>query len=71
MQPTPLDAWAYVYALRSYRDHEHYGFPYPGTIRDQPYLWKLAVDCVRDAINEARAQAAAEAAEKARQDTKK
>lgn len=71
MEPTETDLLAYVYAVRSFRDYEHYGFPYPGTILDQPYLWKLAVSCVRDAINEARAQAAAEAADKVRRESNK
>ncbi|CAN5197778.1 hypothetical protein BH24ACT19_BH24ACT19_11030 [soil metagenome] len=61
MEPTIFELEAYVYAIESYPDHERYGLPYPGSSKDQPYVWKLALDCVTDAINAARTQAHAEA----------
>lgn len=64
MEPTSFELEAYVYAIESYRDHERYGLPYLGGSKDQPYVWKLAVDCVTDAVNVVRSEAHA----KARQD---
>jgi len=68
MDPTIFDLLAHNYAVRSHNDYEHYGFPYPGTVLDQPVVWKLAVDCVREAFDEGRAQASAEASAKARRE---
>lgn len=67
MAPTARDMWAYVDAVKAYREYEYFGLPYPGTIRDQPAIWRLAVECVRDGANEARAQASAEAAKKSKE----
>ena len=65
MEPTDFDIEAYIYALESYRDYEPYGhLPYEGALRDQPWVWKLAVDVVKSAIDAARAQARAEARQK-------
>ncbi len=61
MNPTLFDLQAYIYALEAFRDHGRYGLPYEGGSRDQPYMWKLALDCVEDAIGAARSQARAEA----------
>ncbi len=61
MEPTSFELEAYVYAIESYRDHERYGLSYPGGSKDQPYVWKLTVDCVTDAVNTARAEAHAKA----------
>lgn len=67
-EPTLADMLAYEYAIESFRDFEHYGLPYEGGSREQPYRWKLALDCVNSAMGAARAQAAAEARVKQRED---
>jgi hypothetical protein len=55
--PTMLEMWAYLNARRWHEEFERYGFPYPGTVRDQPYVWRLAVDCHKDATAEAQVAA--------------
>lgn len=65
MDPTPFEMMAYVYAVKSYNDHERYGLPYEGGLMDQPFEWKIANDCVHDALNAARAQARIDAKDKA------
>lgn len=62
MEPTLFDLRAYNYAVSAFNEYEHYGFPYPGTIRDQPMIWRLAVDCVREGHGAGRAQASSEEA---------
>jgi hypothetical protein len=52
--PTGFELWAYVHAGEWAAEHSRYGFPYPGTIRDQPVVWRLAVDCHADATTEGR-----------------
>lgn len=61
MEPENFEIMAYVYALESYNDFERYGFPYEGASMDQPYAWKLAVSCVKDALAAAHAEARAAA----------
>ncbi len=61
MEPTDLEMWAYVYAIESYRDHERYGAPYEGGYMLWPWVYKLSIDCVKDAIATATNQARAEA----------
>jgi len=59
MKPTAFQVEVYEYTIESYRDHERYGLPYPRGSKDQLYVWKLAVDCVTDAVNQAKAHAEA------------
>lgn len=66
-EPTHFDAQAYVYAVRSYLDFERYGFPYEGGYMVQPWVWKLALDTVKDALNAAEAEARAEKRERERE----
>ncbi len=54
---------AYAYAVRAHREYERFGFPEPGTVRDQPMVWKLAVLAVGEASAEGQAQARKEARE--------
>lgn len=61
MEPEDFELMAYLYALESYNDFERYGFPYEGASMDQPYIWKLAVSTVKDALDAARAEARAAA----------
>lgn len=70
--PDEFELLAYVYAVESARDHERYGRPYEGTVRDQPALWKHAVDCYEDATGQGRARAEhdAEADRRARERNK-
>ncbi len=65
MEPTAFEVHALVYALESYRDHQRYEkLPYEGGLMEQPWVWKLAVDVVHDAIAAASAQARAESRQK-------
>ena len=63
MNPTLFELEAYIYAVEAHNDHERYGLPYEGGVRDQPWIWKLAVDCVISAQTAAIAAAHAQARE--------
>jgi hypothetical protein len=60
---TEFLALSYYHAGRWAAEYDEHGLPYPGTVRDQPQIWRMAVDCVRDAraIGRETAQAVAAA----------
>jgi hypothetical protein len=61
MDPTDFELWAYIYAIESYRDHERHGAPYEGGYLEWPWVYKMALDCVEDALAAGRAEARAKA----------
>ena len=60
MEPTAFEVYAYIDAAEAFRDFNAYEgkLPYGGGLMDQPYLWKLALDCMISAHREGRARAA-------------
>lgn len=60
--PGLFELLAHEYAVESHAEYEHYGFPYPGTVRDQPHIWRLAVDCARSAWLAGREEASSDRA---------
>lgn len=68
MEPSEFDYWAFIFAVDSYRRFLRYGLPYEGHERDMPVLWRLAVDCMFEAVEAARAQASAEARDERRRE---
>lgn len=69
MQPTDFDLEAYIYAIEAYKDNQRYGLPYPGGSKAQGWVWKLAVDCVTDAMASANAQARSDARKRREENT--
>lgn len=61
MEPDAFEIRSLIYAIEAYNDFERYGFPREGGLKGQVWVWKLAVDCVKDALAIGTAQARAEA----------
>lgn len=61
MDPTVYEMLALEYAIESHNDFERYGLPHEGGLKDQPAVWKMATDCVKDALAAGTAQARVEA----------
>ncbi len=57
--PSLYELECYLYAVTSYRDFRRYGLPRSGGNMDQPYMWKLALDCIHDAMSHAESEAQA------------
>lgn len=51
--PSIEELEAYEFAARAFRDHARYGLPRRGGSWDQPVIWRLALDCVHDALRHA------------------
>lgn len=66
--PTLYMLNALEYAIRAFHSFEAYGLPREGTVKDQPVIWRLAVDCIRTATTEGLAEASAEANALAREE---
>lgn len=51
---------AFAYAMESYTNHQRFPnlAPRPGSLRDQPEMWMMAIACVEAAVHRAQMMAA-------------